>query len=359
MRGYDKMDLSKKKGGLTVRFLHTADLHLDAKTAAVSCRAALRRGAVEGLGDMIRYASERGIRYIVIAGDLYDTPHPSPAVAGRVEEMMREAKDITFLLIAGNHDPIEDGRYGETDLPENAHLFGHTPEYFPVAGGGFIGCSFGGSIPQTLPRHPGTTVGIFHGRIGDPDPRLCLTREWIGDSGLQYLALGHLHKMTPAERIGGTWTAYPGSPNAHGFDEIGPRYFLDVEVGGDTVEVRPVETGAARFWEKTIPADGLTYAELIAALSSAAAGYDERDIIRFRLVGTCPFPTPPLPEDYPNVAEILDETTLPVDAAEIAARPGLKGLFTKYLLEEIEKRDGADKAVAEAALKLGWEAFDR
>ncbi len=342
-----------------MRFVHTADLHLDAKTAALACRAALRRGAVDGFEEMIRYARERDIRYIVIAGDLFDTPHPSAAVSGRVAELMKNAPEITFLLICGNHDAPDGDRYADIDLPENARLFGKTPEYFPVAGGGFFGCGFGGELPAEMPRHPGTTVGIFHGRIGDPDPRLCLTREWIERSGLSYLALGHLHKMFGPERIGGTWTAHPGSPNAHGFDETGARYFFDVSIEGGAVEIRPVETGAARFWEETVDTSGLTYAELSAKLASAAAAYDEKDVIRFRLTGACAYPLPAAVEDYPNVAEIIDETTLPADSEEIAARPGLKGLFTKYMLEKIRAADGEEKRVREAALKLGWEAFDR
>ena len=62
-------------------------------------------------------------------------------------------------------------------------------------------------------------LGLFH---GDPtqaaSPYNPVTAAQIRGSGLNYLALGHIHKGG-SFRAGDTLCAWPGCPMGHGFDE--------------------------------------------------------------------------------------------------------------------------------------------
>ena len=74
-----------------MRFLHTADLHLDAPVHALSDSESVRRASLGAFSDIIDYAKAHQIPYIVIAGDLFDSPHPRESTKAAVTEKWKEA----------------------------------------------------------------------------------------------------------------------------------------------------------------------------------------------------------------------------------------------------------------------------
>ena len=158
-----------------MRFIHTADLHLDAPVGTLPQRAAVRRGALEALAQMITYAKANEIKYMVIAGDLFDTPTPSPALCGAVEKIFDGAKEILFLICAGNHDAISaGGDWCHMTLPSNVKLFSREIEQVCTPEGSFVGAGFYEGMMRhplgRLPEKSGITVGVFHGSLGDTEP---------------------------------------------------------------------------------------------------------------------------------------------------------------------------------------------
>lgn len=67
------------------------------------------------------------------------------------------------------------------------------------------------------------------------------------DSGLQYLALGHIHKAG-AFHAGGTLCAWPGCPMGRGWDETGEKGVCIVTVE-DSASLRAVALDTIRFHE--------------------------------------------------------------------------------------------------------------
>lgn len=69
-------------------------------------------------------------------------------------------------------------------------------------------------------------IGLLHGELAPSETRYDpLRREEIAESGLAYLALGHIHKRTEALTLGRTICAWPGCPEGRGFDELGEKGF--------------------------------------------------------------------------------------------------------------------------------------
>ena len=64
----------------------------------------------------------------------------------------------------------------------------------------------------------------------------------IETSGLDYLALGHVHQYSGLRRAGETFWAYPGCPEGRGFDELGEKgvLWLEVEKGRTEAEFVPL-----------------------------------------------------------------------------------------------------------------------
>ena len=76
----------------------------------------------------------------------------------------------------------------------------------------------GFAAPADGRRH----IGLLHVELDGAEERYDpLRREEIAASGLDYLALGHVHKRTEPLTLGRTVCAWPGCPEGRGFDELG------------------------------------------------------------------------------------------------------------------------------------------
>ena len=346
-----------------MRFVHTADLHLDAPVGALAQRAAIRRSGLETLREIIEYATAQQIGQVVIAGDLFDSPTPSAAMAGAVKKLFAQAPQILFLVAAGKHDPLSaTGSWCLTQLPENVILFADRWQQVGVPGGTFVGVSMTegqtAPIPQLPPQTQGITIGIVHGDPSDSEGRYRLEESAIKEWGFDYLALGHIHKPAAPRQMGKTVVANCGSPTAHGFDETGPRFFLDVTVAQGRVSCIPVQTHGICFFEQEILLNEQdSQSEILGKLMDAAAAYEDRDIFRFRLRGATAHALPLSLEEYPALVQIIDETTLPLSVEQLAKEQSLRGYFVSGMLEQMEQAEGEERGLYEAALRLGLEAF--
>lgn len=345
-----------------MRFIHTADLHLDAPLGALSARAMVRREALGVLGQMIEYASKRQIKYMVIAGDLFDSPAPSAATLGAVQKMMREAS-LTFLIAPGNHDRLVSGGYVGARWPKNVHIFGAQTEVMSFEEGSFIGVG----MYEGMHGHPlsaisvpaGKRVAVLHGSLADTNPLHRIDEQVLSALGVDYAALGHIHKGQEPQRACNTWVGTPGSPAPHGFDELGVRSFLDVEIDTGGVHFERINTQGARFWEERIEiSEQDTQSEILGRLMLSAARYGEKDIFRFRLQGQTLCSLPAELEEYPALVEIINETTLPLSIEKEAAQRSLRGYFIREMQDLIQNAPVGQKAKYEAALRLGLEAFE-
>lgn len=80
-----------------MRLLHSADWHLGAPSA----HPIYSKQAVPAL---VNAAREHGAEYILVAGDVFDRPHPNQVVKDYLLEQLIAAEDITFIFSVGNHD---------------------------------------------------------------------------------------------------------------------------------------------------------------------------------------------------------------------------------------------------------------
>lgn len=82
-------------------------------------------------------------------------------------------------------------------------------------------------------------IGLLHGDVTTSDSRYRPIRAAdIAGSGLDYLALGHVHSCSGVLTAGAVPYAYCGCIEGRGFDELGERGFLFGEVGAGTADLR-------------------------------------------------------------------------------------------------------------------------
>ena len=202
-----------------LNIIHGADFHLDSPFSGLSPeRAAQRRGEQRDLlTRLAQLAREKQADLVLLSGDLMDGE--------------------TVFLAPGNHDCYSPSSvYATLDWPDNVHIF-TTPAVegvdLPQLNCTVYGRAFCSPHETDSPlagfqaaEDGRLTLACLHGDTAPGSGYGPISQEEIAASGLDYLALGHVHQHSGLQRAGRTVWAYPGCPEGRGFDELGEMGLL-------------------------------------------------------------------------------------------------------------------------------------
>lgn len=302
--------------GLTI--LHSADWHLD--TAFSSYPEKQRKQLKQELrkipGRILELVHVHRPDLVLLAGDLFDGPGSSESV-DLLRHTLREM-GVPVFISPGNHDFCGPGSaWVEESWPENVHIFtsGLESVVLPERNCRVYGAGFQSmDCPPLLQdfRAEGEEaycIAVLH---GDPlvrnSPCCPITAAQVRESGLDYLALGHIH-MAGSFRAGDTLCAWPGSPMGRGWDETGEKGVLLVTLE-EASRTETIMLDSIRFYNLEVELGGSAEDSLETVLPAAGS----EDFYRITLTGTG---TPELEKLYrqfsrfPNL-ELLDRTEPPV-----------------------------------------------
>lgn len=282
---------------MSFRFIHTADLHLDAPLTTIALRDADLADAVgaasrNAFARIVDMCINEAVAFLLIAGDLWDGTHSSTKTPRFLkQELLRlNTAGIRCFIIRGNHDALA-RQTGELDLPDNTMLFGGRPSTAELELDGHHIAIHGLSFrephaPESLlPRYPAPkpgafNIGMMHTSLNGSPRHDNYAPCSLGDlqtHGYDYWALGHIHRR--AEYLGRTTIVMPGIPQGRDIGEAGEASVTLVHVADDstvTLEQRPV--ASLRFDRVDLNCSGIgDWAALLTAL--------EREI---RLAGQAP-----------------------------------------------------------------------
>lgn len=359
-----------------MKFLHGADFHLDSPFGALPARQAAerRRESRELPRRLADYVNGHGIDLVLLAGDLFDSANIFRETGERLAEAFGSMNAKIFIA-PGNHDWYGPGSPWLTvDWPDNVFLFRENvltavelPEWnLTLHGGAFTapeqisGLLAGFSAPRDGKRH----FGLLHGEIDPPEPRYNpIRREDIAASGLDYLALGHIHKRAEPARYGTTLCAWPGCPEGRGFDELGEKGFYEGTLSEDgSVSLTFVPFARRRY--EILEAD-VTGRDPLAVLEAALPPDTAGDLYRILLTGETGeggADTAALEaalSDRFYALEIRDMTRMAEDVWARAEEDSLRGLFLRELQKRLEDaEDGAARETVSQAARFGLAALD-
>ncbi|MDS3859319.1 metallophosphoesterase [Thermosynechococcaceae cyanobacterium BACA0444] len=232
------------------RFLHLADVHLGFDKYNNPERTLDFFFAFQDA--VIRYGLEAQVDFVVIAGDLFEQRQILPATLNQAQVVLNQLKaaNIPVLAIEGNHDYRPYGTKTSwlkylSDLgllyllePDEHEILqawdesAGTGGYLDLACGvRVIGSRWYGSAAVTaiknlaaqidqLPSGPTTTVMLFHQGLEGQIARYAGALRYqdllpLKDAGVDYLALGHIHRNYSYEN----WIFNPGSVEANSIAE--------------------------------------------------------------------------------------------------------------------------------------------
>lgn len=359
---------------MRIRLLQFGDLHIDASFTTLSDIEGKpfqrRQDLKRTLSRIIDLALSKNPDIVLVCGDLYEHGYAAKGSIHYICDQFKRIGEIPVLMIPGNHDPYVPGSfYSEHQWPSNVHILGTGDIYeHPLSARVYGGLGLGETDPSFI------NILMHHGTLDMPFNSGAFQPISSGDMegmGFDYCALGHFHtRILGAGSQGIFYNA--GSPEPLGFDEEGDHgVFLSTiekDTGnGSRTTVDFVKLSSRNTINLEIAVGGCMNSEQAAgrvATELERAGTSE-DLYRVFLKGRI---SPGIRIDPEAVVEqlegkffyikIIDDTSPDFDLEQISNEQGLRGLFTRKMLERLAKADKEEAKLVMQALYYGLEAID-
>ena len=351
-----------------LKIIHGADFHLDSPFAGLSPeRAAQRRGEQRELLDRLAgLAREKQADLVLLAGDLLDSERVFRETAQALRAALAAIPCPVFIA-PGNHDFYSPRSvWTSLDWPENVHIFtSDALEAVELPGCTLWGRAFSDAHQTACPLEglavPGDGrlhIACVHGCVGTGNDYGPITPGEIAASGLDYLALGHVHQGSGLQREGNTFWAYPGCPEGRGFDELGEKGVLYVEAEPGRVNARFIPLARRRY--EIVSVDITLGVDILSAIRAALPENRENMICRIVLTGEGDSPDLAAldralsPEFYGLT--LIDSTRLPQNLWARREEDTLTGLFLRAMWEKC--REEPDNPLWQLAARYGLTALE-
>ena len=340
-----------------MKILHSADWHLDSPLQGHTPEQTvlLRKALLAVPGKIAQLCRNERCDMMLLSGDLFDGPYTVDSL-NALKEALTEAA-VPVFIAPGNHDFLgADSPWLTQSWPENVHIFTQpvlTSVEGPgctVYGAGFTSMDCPGLL-EDFHTDEKPALCVLHGDPTQVNSPYCpITRKQAENSGLTYLALGHIHKGGQFQ-AGNTLCAWPGCPMGRGYDEQGEKGVLIVTIE-DSVSARFVALDTPHFYDLECAPEAL-------AQSLPAVGSE--DFYRVTLTGESePVELHALYSQYarfPNL-ELRDKTVRPVDPWLSAGEDSFEGTYFRLLQEALEGQDEQTQKRIRLAARISRKLLD-
>lgn len=283
---------------MSVRFVHTADVHIGMSFAAASFGHALglkRRAEIkETFFGILDECVEKRVDLLLIAGDLFEDDYMDMSELKDVQKMFANMADVHIVICAGNHDAIMNNgsSFNMVTWSQNVHIFGDSLSKYSITELNIDIYSFSWnkkeirsmSFDHLLIEDPAkTNILMLHGDVYTESAYLPLDIYDLLGKGFDYIALGHVHKPD-VDHDG--W-AYPGSPEPLDFKETGKHGVIEGIIEGKQIIKRfnPVAKRSFEIKKITVHPE-MSFEEIKGlALSEIHKGVDKNALYRLIIEG--------------------------------------------------------------------------
>ena len=348
-----------------MKLIHTGDIHLDSRMESNLSREKARERSTEICATftrMIRYGMDQGVRAVLIAGDFFDTPRASTQTVQFLLDRMGEAKGMDFLYLRGNHDEGLELFEG-MQVPENFKTFGK--QWTSYRYGDVV---ISGMEPEDwetyydgLNLKPGdTNIVMLHGQVSTQTGQELICLPKLRNKHIRYMALGHIHGYQKEQLdLDGQW-CYCGCLEGRGFDELGVKGFVLLDVENGRMKSEFVPFGKRTMEEVTVDITGLTtVTQILSAMERAGSAIPASSLVKFIFTGTHTLETQ---RDYQFLEKMLesryyfvkikDESSLEIAREDYEHDISLKGEFIRMVLAS-----GKTEEEKERIIRFGIQAL--
>lgn len=356
-----------------ISVVHIADTHLDTPFRDLPAGVAqMRRQAIRNaFAAALTGAGEQGVRVVLLPGDLFDNGEATGESVRLLSAIAAKYPSTEFFVAPGNHDCLYGtSPYRYLSRPDNLHIFETGGiekldfEDFTVYG---VGCLHENSEEQPLAgfcvEDPSRiNLMCIHSQVqgfGGHQVYQPITLDQIAASGLDYLALGHVHTYSGLRQAGNTYYAYPGTLVGRGFDETGEKGYLVGQVGKGMVDLTFVSTPVGSFETLEVDISGAqSMMDVLSRVRGRLASADPELLLKLVLVGYRPthllLHLPAIRQEA-GVAfvKVVDKTRLAPDHEQLLRENTLTGLYLRRVLQDSD----VEESIRERAAGLGLAAL--
>lgn len=332
---------------MALKIIHCADIHFDSAMSGIKDQSKLnirREDIKETFKRIISLAATADM--LLISGDLFDAKNVSSKTLAFLRDEFLKIPDVKVFIVAGNHDYMgETSVYKSFDFGENVYVFDTVMECVELDECDIYGISFKTANDDremlrdfSIKNPDKINICVMHGNLAGNDYNP-IKKSDIENSGLDYLALGHIHNAIDIQRAGKTYYAYPGCPEGRGNDETGEKGVYEITLSkGSILNSCFIPVSTRMYLDEEIDISGLVnYDEIIEKINEKYIG--EKHFYRFTLVGNSnlSIDTEVIKERLSAFLVTVRDNTVPcVDLEKMAVDFSLKGLFARYALENKE-----------------------
>lgn len=329
-----------------INVLHMADVHFDSSLGYLGNEKSERRKTEILLSFKKCLERFQDANIVLIAGDLFDGTYNEFTI-NYLCKLIRNCPEKYFFIAAGNHDNLnaEIMQCLTTLKPNNLHIFSDSIECVSLAecNADIYGASFSMNKCYTsllngfaVNNTGKVNIMLMHGEIKSESDYNPIAIEEIKHSGLDYLALGHVHSYSGLNKISETYYAYPGVFEPRGFDECGKCGVLYGQISKHDVKMDFYQISEREYHKIDIDiSDCCNDAEVIDIIENAT---EQSYIYKITLVGTRGpqyIPNTQIITEAINVyhCEVIDNSRVYVSIFDYSSENSLRGFAAKQLKE--------------------------
>ena len=323
-----------------MRIIHAADIHLGSKMdSRFPIEFATKRQAEvrETFANLIEQAEKDKIPLILLSGDVFDSDRPFKKDKDFFFGLVKAHPSIDFLYLKGNHDLANDLI---DDIPSNLKLFHDqwtSYRYGSIVISGIeLAPSNISSFASTLSlKEEDYNIVLLHGTLAPNEINLT---KLVGKH-IDYLALGHIHKVNDGNLDNRGVYVYPGCLEGRGFDEPGEHGYYQLDTETHTHAFIPFAKRTIHIEEAHIDQapNGFEAARKV----KEQIRFNPNDIYRIILKGPIAFDVDGLVADVteylqPQAAyvEVKDQSEKQLDLSQYEHNPSVKGEFVRLVMND-------------------------
>ncbi len=242
-----------------MKFIHTADLHIDSKIDYLpSSLSTIRREEIlRSFERLCEFAKENQITAVIIAGDLFDCNKVTKKTIERVKNAILNCDGVDFLYLQGNHDELKNNEMFDS-FPCNFKQFDQgfsSFVYDKVIISGIVNSnSYNHCCEQCNFNKNNFNVLVMHGEVVDYKGKTkngTISLPLLREKNINYLALGHYHSFNVGDLDLTGKYAYSGCLDGRGFDELGQKGFVLIDTA-KTDFISFIPFSSREYFERTI-----------------------------------------------------------------------------------------------------------
>lgn len=363
-----------------VRMLQAGDLHFDTPFKELNKSLSLisKEELLEVFSKIIDLCIDNSVDIFLLTGDIFDNLTVDKKTLIYIKKEFERIQNIRVFISPGNHDPYNDKSfYKLIDWPENVYIFTSQEierviiEDLKTA---VWGAAFNSNyIRKSLLKNINVNndyinIMTIHADISNNDEGNeynPITLKDIGNSNLDYIAIGHRHNFSAIQKEKNTYYAYAGCPQGRGFDEIGDKGVIIGEISKDTVDLKFKRTSKRNYYVVEIDiSNSMTYEEIKAKILEKIKEEDRKQnfykiILKGEVEAFINLNENVILEkirDYFYYVKVIDKTEVKLNFDKIAEDYSIKGVYARKLLE-MSKNQELDQELIKMALKIGIQSL--